>query len=333
MRYSTRDRDVDRLDVDRSPLALALVHRLLEIDGVAEVRTAIVEGVGMLVGAAFVRLWEREHEVLAETARSGPEPGPEGAALERLLLPRGPGEPARSSLDEHGDPEPARLSGSYRERGRLCHVRPVRALGGDGGSTGAIALHCFDRPRLSLGELEALRRYADSAGVALGNAYLREELRRLAYTDPLTGLANRRAIEERLAEQRDRPRSVLFIDFDGLKKVNDRVSYEAGDAVIRAVGAALRRDETSDWLPGRLGGDEFVVVLPGASAERARSEADALAARLRELPVPEAALPHFRGASVGWATAAPSEHDDALLRRAAAEMKAKKARRVRERSG
>lgn len=316
------------LDVDRSALALALVHRLLEIDAVDGVRRAVVEGVELLTWAGFVRLWEREDGDFKETARSGTEPGPEAIALEQQLLLRDPSGAARSSLEQHKDPELDRLSSWYREQGRLCHVRPLRALGGVDRLIGAIAFHCFDRPKLSLGELEVLRRYPDSAGVAFRNAYLREELRRLAYTDPLTGLANRRAIEDRLAEHRHRPRSVLFVDFDGLKSVNDFVGYHTGDAVIQAVGTALRATETPDWLPGRLGGDEFVVVLPNSDAEHARREAQALAARLEQLPVPEAAEPHFRGASVGWATATPLEDNDALLRRAAAEMKGRKARRV-----
>ena len=315
------------LDVDRSPLGLALVHRLLEIDPVEGVRRAIVEGVEVLTSASFVRLWEREDDVFSETARRGAEPEQAAVALEQLLLLRDPSGPSRSSLEQHGDPELDRLSRCYRAQGRLCHVRPLRALGGVDRLIGAIAFHCFDRPELSTGELEVMRRYPDSAGVALRNAYLREELRRLAYTDPLTGLANRRAIEDRLNGHRHRLRSVLFVDFDGLKNVNDLVGYETGDAVIQAVGKALRATASPDWLPGRLGGDEFVVVLPDTDAERAASEALSLAARLDQLPVPAAATPHFRGASVGWATAVPNEDNDTLLRRASAKMKTRKTRR------
>lgn len=317
------------LDVDRSPLALALVHRLLEIDPVEGVRRAIVEGVEVLARAGFVRLWEREDDDFKETARRGREPDPAAVALERRLLLHNPGGPARSTLDPHGDPDLDRLSRGYGEQGRLCHVRPLRALGGVDRWVGAIAFHCFDRPELLPGELEVLRRYPDSAGVALRNAYLRDELKRLAYTDPLTGLANRRAIEDRLREHGRRLRSVLFVDFDGLKNVNDLVGYDMGDAVIQAVGAELRAMASPDWLPGRLGGDEFVVVLPDTDAERAKTEALSLAACLERIPVPEAATPHFRGASVGWATAAQDEDNDTLLRRAASEMKTRKARRSR----
>jgi diguanylate cyclase (GGDEF)-like protein len=310
------------IDVDRSPLALALVQRLLEVDPVERVREAIVEGVELLAQAGFVRLWEMRGGVVTETARRGREPEPAAIEIERrLLVLRGP---SRSTLEQHGEAELDQLCRWYRDEGRLCHVRPIRAVGD---LLGAVAFHCFDRRELSHGELEALRRYPDSAGVALRHAYLREELRRLVYTDPLTGLPNRRAIDDRLEDYEQGRLSVLFVDFDGLKSVNDVVGYETGDAVIQAVGKALGMTSSGDWLPGRLGGDEFVVLLPDAGADRARAEAHLLATRLDELAVPEAAAPHFRGASVGWATAEPREEKGTLLRRAAAEMRATKARR------
>ena len=322
MRRQHRGGHLSSMDVDRSPLTLALVHRLLEIDLVERVREAIVEGVEVLAQAGFVRLWELENAVFTETARRGREPARAAIELERrLVLLRGP---SRSTLEQHGEPEVDRLSRWYRDEGRLCHVRPLRAFGD---LLGAVAFHCPERQEVLFGELEALRRYSDSAGVALRNAYLRHELRQLAYVDPLTGLANRRAIEERLADHRDSRLSVLFVDFDGLKSVNDVVGYEAGDAVIQAVGKALGATSSGDWLPGRLGGDEFVVLLPEAGADRARAEARLLGTRLDELAVPDAAAPHFRGASVGWATAEARDEKETLLRRAAREMRATKVRR------
>ena len=244
MRRTANDRPVSHLDVDRSPLGLAFVHRLLEIDAVEGVRRAIVEGVELLASASFVRLWEKDGDVFTDSARRGVEPEPAAVELERRLVElRGP---SRSTLERHGDPEIDRLSHWYRSEARLCHVRPLRAFGT---LVGAVALHCFDRAELMFGELEVLRRYADSASVALRNAYVREELRRLAYTDPLTGLANRRAIEDLLAHNRHRLYSVLFVDFDGLKNVNDIVGYESGDAVIKAVGDALRQPRAPTGFP------------------------------------------------------------------------------------
>lgn len=172
------------------------------------------------------------------------------------------------------------------------------------------------------------RQFSDAAAIALRSAYEREELRRLAYTDPLTGLPNRRRIGDVLAAASP-PFSLLFVDFDGLKAVNDSLGYEAGDEVVRAIGSALHAVTAPERVAGRLGGDEFAVVLLGADAERARAEAAALEAALGRVTVPAEAAAHFRGASVGWAAAASGEEPGALLRRAAVAMRgAKRERRL-----
>jgi diguanylate cyclase (GGDEF)-like protein len=314
------------LDFDQSPRALVLLYRLLNLDEVERVRDAVVEGVEWLVYADAVSLWEPAAGGLRVSARRGSNPDAVGRTLERHLVGL-PGS-AHSSLDRSQDPEIERTGAQYRHQGRLCHVRPLRAFGE---RVGSIALHCFGRRELTHGELQALRQFGDAAGVALRSAYEREELRRLAYTDPLTGLGNRRRIEDVLAAAHH-PVAILFIDFDGLKGVNDHVGYDVGDRVIQAIGGLLqgRADET--WIPGRLGGDEFVVVLPGATPDSAAHAAAELAARLETLAVPVLAQSHFRGASVGWAVSKPSESDTNLLRRASVEMKEAKSRRRRERA-
>jgi len=312
----------ERVDLDHAPRTLVLLYRLLSLDEVERIREAVVEGVEWLVHADAVSLWEPEADQLLQTARRGRDVGPAGAELERRLVEL-PG-PAHSSLDRAEDPRLDQLSRAYRAEGRLCHVRPLRAFGS---GVGSVAVHCLDRDELTYGELQALRQFADAAGVALRGAYQREELRRLAYTDPLTGLANRRRIEDLLRDLSDQPLSVLFIDFDGLKAVNDNEGYEVGDAVIQAIGDVLRQAAGEAWIPGRLGGDEFVVVLPGADGEQAGSEASRLVTRLDAVPTPAEAMPHFRGASVGWATAKPHNERTLLLREASTAMKAAKQKR------
>jgi diguanylate cyclase (GGDEF)-like protein len=110
------------------------------------------------------------------------------------------------------------------------------------------------------------------------------ELGVLSRTDPLTGLPNRRYVEEHLAaalsaaRRHHRPLAVLFIDIDDFKRVNDRFGYEVGDDVLRAVGERLRITLRTEDLVGRWGGEEFLAVLPAAdlagalaSAERVRA--------------------------------------------------------------
>jgi diguanylate cyclase (GGDEF)-like protein/PAS domain S-box-containing protein len=107
------------------------------------------------------------------------------------------------------------------------------------------------------------------------------ELTRLAHSDPLTGLANRAVMAERLehvlATRRDRSAAVLLLDLDDFKTVNDVFGHGAGDEVLTEVGRRLTRCTRPDDTVARLGGDEFVVLLHNATG---RDEALAVAGRL-----------------------------------------------------
>jgi diguanylate cyclase (GGDEF)-like protein/PAS domain S-box-containing protein len=102
-----------------------------------------------------------------------------------------------------------------------------------------------------------------------------DQLRRLAVTDELTGLKNRRAFEERLAmefsmaRRRKRELAVLLIDVDDFKLINDRWGHAAGDEVLRRLGMILRTTVRLPDLPARYGGEEFVVLLPESGEESA----------------------------------------------------------------
>ncbi|MBY6186474.1 sensor domain-containing diguanylate cyclase [Marinobacter hydrocarbonoclasticus] len=100
---------------------------------------------------------------------------------------------------------------------------------------------------------------------------------RLASTDPLTGLANRRHFQEHCREALARsqrngtPLSLLYLDLDDFKNVNDRYGHEAGDAVLARVAQRLQQCLRNGDLLARLGGDEFVVVLERAEMEQAQA--------------------------------------------------------------
>jgi diguanylate cyclase (GGDEF)-like protein/PAS domain S-box-containing protein len=102
-----------------------------------------------------------------------------------------------------------------------------------------------------------------------------DQLRRLAVTDELTGLRNRRAFEERLvmefsmARRRKRELSVLLIDVDNFKMINDQWGHSQGDEVLRRLGFILRTTVRLPDLPARYGGEEFVVLLPESGQESA----------------------------------------------------------------
>ncbi|NBC95619.1 MAG: EAL domain-containing protein [Deinococcus-Thermus bacterium] len=155
----------------------------------------------------------------------------------------------------------------------------------------------------SLGaDLDALRKAHDS---------LHRQLRR----DELTGIANRRALMEALAEAPTPTpaRAVLQIDLDRFKTVNDLLGHACGDAVLRAVARALRRVARSHDRAYRLGGDEFVVILDGeVSVEAAGRRAEAVIAAIIA-DVPQPALAAGLSASVGVAVCPTNDPEPARL--------------------
>lgn len=121
--------------------------------------------------------------------------------------------------------------------------------------------------------------------VAMGRTSLRlcpPYLARIAATDVLTGLATRRILTERLAQERERSNrsgdrfAILFLDMDRLKLINDRFGHEAGDTVIRAVAEEIKSAVRATDLAARYAGDEFVVLLPRTDAPGALRVAEAL---------------------------------------------------------
>jgi diguanylate cyclase (GGDEF)-like protein/PAS domain S-box-containing protein len=146
---------------------------------------------------------------------------------------------------------------------------------------------------------------------------MREELRRRATHDELTGCLNRaaitRALEQSIADgESDQERALLFIDLDGFKEVNDENGHAAGDELLRAVAGHLRASVRGGDLVGRLGGDEFLVLCPNMDEPTARRLADRLA-----VSAAAGAATHEVRASVGVSWSRGSEVDaETLLARA-----------------
>jgi diguanylate cyclase (GGDEF)-like protein len=147
-----------------------------------------------------------------------------------------------------------------------------------------------------------------------------EERQRQAFKDPLTELDNRRAMEERLAvlrpiaERYGRPFSVISIDADGLKDLNDTYGHEAGDLAIRDLAGVLQATMRAADQCVRLGGDEFIVLLPDTGLVAAAVTAERLlgALRRRRAERPGRAL----GASAGVAEWVPGLSTQDVIRRA-----------------
>jgi diguanylate cyclase (GGDEF)-like protein len=143
------------------------------------------------------------------------------------------------------------------------------------------------RPRVFLPrDVEQLRSYATQAGIAVLNARLYADQRELAIRDGLTGLLNRAAFNDALARALQAPGAgpaVVLVDLDGFKAINDRAGHAAGDALLREVADALRRDAGEVF---RLGGDEFAVLLIGADAASAPAVAERIEAAVTALEAP-----------------------------------------------
>jgi diguanylate cyclase (GGDEF)-like protein len=134
-----------------------------------------------------------------------------------------------------------------------------------------------------------------------------DALHALARTDPLTGLLNRRALTDRLheeiarAERYGTPLSILLLDLDGLKRVNDRGGHRAGDAALQVLAQALREGCRSADVGARWGGDEFMVLAPETREADALDLADRIRGSVAE------GRPSGATVSIGVATWVPSD--------------------------
>lgn len=128
---------------------------------------------------------------------------------------------------------------------------------------------------------------------ALGNTLRRQEsdddLAAMAWSDGLTGLANRRRLDHDVAsfDMSDEPTAAIMIDIDRFKAVNDSFGHQQGDEVIRAVAQMLTEHVRFDDVVYRYGGEEFCILLPGATTDDAHGVAQRIVAAARAIPLPD----------------------------------------------
>jgi len=193
--------------------------------------------------------------------------------------------------------------------GTLVPYRSVVALPFrlDGEQAGVIFLRTLlDEPPLARADVEFADTVVRAAVAAIRRAQMIESTRAdkarfevLALTDPLTQTHNRRALMERLTSELERARryalhlSVLMVDLDHFKLINDSYGHVVGDEVLRGVSRVLQREARAVDVVARFGGEEFLVVLPETGEEGAVALAERIRARVEETPP-------VTGGEYGW---------------------------------
>ncbi|HQI21803.1 MAG TPA: diguanylate cyclase [Candidatus Saccharicenans sp.] len=164
-----------------------------------------------------------------------------------------------------------------------------------GGETiGLLAVICCSREEASdLLEFEArkslLTVFSQRVASSLANIRLRESLRQQSIRDPLTGIFNRRYLEETLqrefsrARRLNQPLSIIMFDIDHFKAVNDSYGHEAGDVVLQSIARELQSIVRTEDIVCRFGGEEFVVVMPGMDFKKAAARASLILQAVRNL--------------------------------------------------
>lgn len=288
----------------RQRMAQALVAKEANFRLLAEQSSDMVSRIGLdnrllYVSPSCVRItgWSAE-ELLGTSALAGIHPDD----MERV-------EQAIAAL-KNGEAEEARFV--YRQRHR-----------DKGGIWAEAALHVT--PAADSGEIDGvvavMRDITEQKD-------LQDKLASLAATDALTGLANRRAFDERLADEWARARrdgtqlSLLLIDVDHFKKFNDHYGHLAGDGCLRALGrilSAITRRPAD--LAARYGGEEFAVMLPNTGPDGCNEVGEGIRQALHDLAMVHAQNPPSRlvTVSVGAATSLPSQASDSSTLVAAAD--------------
>ena len=148
--------------------------------------------------------------------------------------------------------------------------------------------------------IRVIQAAAKTITLAIANLRLREELRQLSLRDPLTGLYNRRFLQDALERETARarrsgaPLGVVMLDIDHFKRINDTLGHLAGDRVLTRIGQALRDSLRREDIACRYGGDEFILLLPGATREHAAARAEQIRAEVEAGTQIE-----FDGSSIG----------------------------------
>jgi len=203
---------------------------------------------------------------------------PEGVQFTQTALQKTiPEDLAESDFDKQKSYDPAFLRKLRMKSGLLLPlVLRERVLG-------ALFLQDCNEARLwSIDDISLIGSLADQVSVAIENAELHREKERQAVTDGLTGIANRRGFNEGYAREFERawrykqPLSIVLIDLDFLKVINDTFGHQVGDEAIKHIGGLLKQSSRAVDIAARFGGDEFCLLLPNTDVAMAQQLSERL---------------------------------------------------------
>ena len=244
---------------------IALVaENLSEVFGLAQVSVARFENLGEVrVVAACPPMPSLENELEIK-------PG-DGSAVGAVAATGHP------SMVRYGDTDMGTARACREDGLRAAAAAPIYV---DGKLWGAIGVASREAADINHALLARLRSFAGLVEMALGNAQAWEELSRRATHDGVTGLANHRSFQEHLAREvakahrHGRALSLLMLDLDRFKAINDTYGHPVGDRVLAEVARRLEASARRDDLVARVGGEEFAVLMPETDLDRAISVAE-----------------------------------------------------------
>jgi diguanylate cyclase (GGDEF)-like protein/putative nucleotidyltransferase with HDIG domain len=257
-----------------------------------DVCSIVAREVAMLLGASggivsrFDRASERAVRVGSWVDPSVADRLPQRLPLERNVIATvyNSGIPARKE-DTADPPEDVFAKNGFA----VSIAAPVRVGSEVWGAVTAVA----QRPEaLPPGSDLRLARFAELVGITMANADARARLARLAATDALTGLANHRTFHERIrneieiARVQQTPLSLVLLDLDHFKAVNDTFGHQAGDAVLTEFGRCMSLGARYEELVARIGGEEFAWILPGSEGANALRAAERVSATFAAIEHP-----------------------------------------------
>jgi diguanylate cyclase (GGDEF)-like protein/PAS domain S-box-containing protein len=234
---------------------------------------------------AVLRAWDQYLEIVARWGDDGPLGEPIFSVEDCWALRRG-------QLHEVADSRAGLLCRHFVDQpatGYLCVPLTVQ-----GEMLGVFCLAGAPAKRSShqVSQLQLAVTVSEAVKLSLSNLRLREKLRAEAIHDPLTGLFNRRYLEETLARELHRARRrksslcVAMLDLDNFKRFNDTFGHDAGDSLLRELGRLVRGKVRKSDIPCRYGGEEFVLVLPDSSLADAEHRVEQLRVLINELQIP-----------------------------------------------